>query len=179
MGKHINQPPRGPDDGKTGYRKPPKHHNFPPGKSGNPKGRPPGSRGLKTDLKAVLAVTHSVSRNGERIKGTAQRLVLDSLVLRGVLGELKASAILLPLILQVLGVEDRDSDSNRLSPNDQALLERLVARRLADDLPAKPKRSTAGPRKESKKGTKEAAPQKPGKRPAAPRRASPKRGSDD
>ncbi len=34
----------------VGYRKPPKHTRFKPGQSGNPRGRPKGTKNLKTDL---------------------------------------------------------------------------------------------------------------------------------
>jgi hypothetical protein len=150
MGKHVNKPPRQPDDGKVGYRKPPREHRFPKGKSGNPKGRPPGSRGIKTDLKAVISTVRTVERNGKQITGTTQYLTLEALGLRGSLGDLKAALPLIQLIIEVFGLEDRDVDANRLSPSDQALLERLLSRHLEDDQAepkAKSRRRSRGSRK--------------------------------
>jgi hypothetical protein len=40
----------------VGYGKPPRSTRFAKGKSGNPKGRPKGSKNLRTDLEAELYV---------------------------------------------------------------------------------------------------------------------------
>jgi hypothetical protein len=45
---------KGPADDQVGYRKPPRHRTFKPGKSGNPKGRPPGARGKHKLQSAIL-----------------------------------------------------------------------------------------------------------------------------
>ena len=39
----------------VGYGKPPKHTRFQPGQSGNPRGRPKGTKNLKTDLEEELS----------------------------------------------------------------------------------------------------------------------------
>ena len=111
----------------VGYGKPPRHSQFKPGQSGNPRGRPKGTRGVKTDLAAELSSVWTTSINGCEIKGTKQRLMFRTLTARAATGDVKASAILLPLILQVLGIEDRGGERQRLSPQDQALLDQLLA----------------------------------------------------
>ena len=129
MGKHTRKPPKDPyDPDKVGYRNPPKAHQFEKGKSGNTKGRPPGAKGIKTDLKAVLGTIRTISINGQDITGRTQWLMLEALALRGSYGDLRAIAQLLPLIIQVLGIEDRDVDANRMSPADEALLDRMLKR---------------------------------------------------
>ena len=110
-----------------GYGKPPRHSQFKPGQSGNPRGRPKGTRGVKTDLAAELSSVWTTSINGRAIKGTKQRLMFRTLTARAATGDVKAAAILLPLILQVLGIEDRGGERQRLSPQDQALLDQLLA----------------------------------------------------
>lgn len=113
-------------DDAVGYRKPPRHSQFKPGQSGNPRGRPKGARGVKTDLAAELSSTWTTSINGKPIKSTKQRLMFRTLTARAATGDVRAAAILLPLILQVLGIEDRGGEARRLSPQDQALLDELL-----------------------------------------------------
>jgi hypothetical protein len=42
------------EDRKVGYKQPPIHSRFPPGQSGNPRGRRNGLRNFATDAKAML-----------------------------------------------------------------------------------------------------------------------------
>jgi hypothetical protein len=126
------------DQDKVGYGKPPKHSQFQPGQSGNPRGRPKGARGVKTDLSAELSATWITNINGKPIKGTKQRLMFRTLTARAATGDVKAAAILLPLILQVLGMEDRGGERQRLSPQDDALLNLLLAEQAASPPEAEP-----------------------------------------
>jgi hypothetical protein len=112
---------------KVGFGRPPLHSRFPPGQSGNPRGRKKGSRGLKTDLHSELASTLTIQINGKPFTGTKQQLILKALATRAAAGEVKAAALLLPLILQVFGIEDRGSEKGRLSLQDQALLDQLLS----------------------------------------------------
>lgn len=112
---------------KTGYCKPPKRYQFKPGKSGNPNGRPKGAKGLKSDLKEELATRMKVKIAGKEHKGTKQRLMLKAITLRAAAGDTRAAEKVFNLIISVLGVEDEDAQSQRLSRQDEALLEQFLS----------------------------------------------------
>lgn len=109
-------------DYEVGYGKPPKHSRWPPGVSGNPKGRAKGQKGLKTDLAAELDAVQTIKVNGKPMRGRRQQLVVMTLAARAAAGDLKAAQTLLPLIVQVLGIEDRGGNRKSLSAEDQAIL---------------------------------------------------------
>ena len=118
----------------VGYGKPPKHAQWPKGKSGNPKGRPKGSRGLRTDLDRELETKLTITVKGEEITGRAQQLMLHMLARRAAHGDIRASRILLDLVLQVFGAGDRGGKRDELSAQDQAIFENLMA--AISELPA-------------------------------------------
>ena len=51
-------------DFKIGYRRPPKATQFAPGRSGNPKGRPKGSRSVAAILRDIIQQKIAVTENG-------------------------------------------------------------------------------------------------------------------
>ena len=126
-----------------GYGRPPRQHRFRPGQSGNPKGRSKGSRGLKTDLRAELEARMTIRINNEPVSDTRQRLLLRALSSRAAAGDVRAAAILIPIIIQVLGVEDRGSDRKVLSPLDHSILDEML-QSLGMDVPGDESASQPG-----------------------------------
>ncbi len=60
-------------DDSVGYKKPPKSHQFRPGQSGNPNGRPKGARNFKSDLRDELSEMTSFRDCGHEISISKQR----------------------------------------------------------------------------------------------------------
>ena len=92
-----------------GYRKPPKATQFKPGQSGNPKGRPSGTRNLKTDLEDELGETITVTEAGKLKRLSKQRALLKSLVAKALKGDTKAIAIVLGMVDRHLKDSAEDS----------------------------------------------------------------------
>lgn len=138
----------------TGYGKPPKASQFKSGLSGNPKGRPKGSKGLKTDLKAQLSTRVSVTEKGKTKKLRVQELLLKMLATKAANGNIHAAKLLLDMGIQMIGIEDQGSGKKGLSPNDQALFDDYL-RAAMEALPQspaqnKPEDTTAGSSHEDK-----------------------------
>lgn len=75
---------------KVGYCKPPKEHCFQKGQSGNPKGRPKGSRNFDTILARELERPVTVTDNGVRRRRPKNEIMIRMFVDRAVKGDLKA-----------------------------------------------------------------------------------------
>ena len=129
-----------PEVDKVGYGRPPRQPRWKKGQSGNPSGRPKGTRGLKTDLRAELISRMEISMNGKRVSGTKQQLMLRTLTARATAGDVKATRILIDRVLQVFGPEDQGGGPKTLSRTDQQILDELLGRQTgpsvtADDRP--------------------------------------------
>ena len=117
----------GNDDGKIGYRNPPKHTRWKKGQSGNPRGRPKGARGLKNDLDRVLRKVLTIEGRGTTLKGTTQLLALEMLARRAATGDVRSIKALVDLVLTVFGPGDRGGEREALSDSDQRLLDIFLA----------------------------------------------------
>ena len=120
------------EDVKVGYRKPPARTRFQPGQSGNPNGRPKGSVNLKTDLRSELSEQIRI-REGERsLKVSKQRAMLKALVAKALKGDARAANVVLTLVGKLFEPEAAVEQMPALTSDDEAILERFLARRIAD-----------------------------------------------
>ena len=85
------------DGGQVGYKRPPRHSQFKPGQSGNPRGRPEGARNIATEVKAVLGRRLTVIENGQRKLVSAMAAILRRYLEAALKGDVKAGAFLLSL----------------------------------------------------------------------------------
>jgi hypothetical protein len=78
-------------DYSVGYGRPPMPFRFKPGRSGNPKGRPKGSRNLKTKLKEVYTDKISINVGDKKIRITRAEALLLKQWERGIKGSDRAT----------------------------------------------------------------------------------------
>lgn len=120
---------------RVGYKKPPTHSQFKKGMSGNRKGRPKGSRNLKTDLADELSEQIVVHEGGRTRRVSKQRALVKSLVARTLKGEVRPANMLLNLILRLTdpkAEEPREDES--LTPQETEALE-VIQKRLMKSVP--------------------------------------------
>jgi hypothetical protein len=83
----------------VGYGKPPRHTRFKKGQSGNPKGRPNGSKNAATLLNEALHEEVVVNENGRRRKVTKLQAAMKQLANRAAAGDHRSLQLLLNQLL--------------------------------------------------------------------------------
>ena len=114
----------------VGDKKPPKHSQFKPGISGNPKGRPQGSVNFMTQLAAELKSTIKIQEAGKTKTVTKQKAMIKQFVGKALKGDDKSFGKLIPLILTI-GSEELADKGHALTDVQKLILKRN-ARRLLD-----------------------------------------------
>ncbi len=115
-------------DDEVGYKKPPRKTQFKRGQSGNPRGRPKGSRNLKAELAEELQEQIRIKEGGAPRRVSKQRAMLKSLAAKAVQGDARSATLLTNLVLRLLDQDDEADQAADLSPDDGAILERYEAR---------------------------------------------------
>jgi uncharacterized protein DUF5681 len=122
-------------DDPVGYGKPPKHTQFKPGQSGNPKGRPKGIQNLNTDLEQELAVKILVTEGGAQQETTKQRAMLKSLFAKALNGDVRASGVLINLILGLEQTRIASQSTEAMAEEDLAILKAFKQKILNQSSP--------------------------------------------
>jgi Family of unknown function (DUF5681) len=84
-------------DPKVGYGRPPKASRFAPGKSGNPRGRPKGSRSVGGILNGIMSQKVTVSEGGRTRRVSRLEVMLLRLANDAARGDARVTKLLLEL----------------------------------------------------------------------------------
>jgi len=116
----------GDDDDTVGYGKPPKTNRFKTGCSGNPKGRPKGSRNFASDLDDVLGSKITVTENGRKKSVSAQLAALMRLREKALKGDGRALNRLLSMADERSAERAAHSKERNLYASEEDILQRYV-----------------------------------------------------
>src|SRR5262244_2005271 len=115
----------------VGYGKPPRHAGFQKGRSGNPKGRPKGSKNLATLIAQALDEKVTVTEEGRHRRITKRQLVVNQLVDRSAAADLRAIKQLTDIVQRAEQCREGSAvppEPAQLSAPDREVVELFVAR---------------------------------------------------
>jgi hypothetical protein len=106
----------------VGFKHPPKEHQFRPGQSGNPAGRPKGVRSFGLDLRAVLAEL-TPQGNGDLV--TKQLALTKNLVTKALAGDERAIAMIVAFLIRTSGEDAQGEEAE--APEDREIMNAVSA----------------------------------------------------
>ena len=112
----------------VGNKCPPKEHQFKPGQSGCPTGRPKGSLGLKTKLAQEMAKTIAVKKNGKLVKMKKEDVIVERIVENSMRGDLRSTSLLIAMTQDEGGQAGATGPSVEPIKLDTAALQRIASR---------------------------------------------------
>ncbi|MDR6305378.1 hypothetical protein GGQ85_003100 [Nitrobacter vulgaris] len=122
----------------VGYRRPPKATQFPKGTSGNPRGRPKGSRTVGALLQEILQQKIAVTENGRTRRLPALEVILRRLANDAMRSEPRALKLLLALYDRYGESPETDVRLNEILAEDREILSNFLDK-TADPKEAKNK----------------------------------------
>ena len=116
----------------VGYGHPPQQTRFQPGRSGNPKGRPKGSKNFSTLFAEELAQPVSLTENGKRKKMPKRRALAKQVINKALSNDPKAAALVFDQIRRSEGSGEAPIAIEVSLPVNKLVVENIVRRiRLA------------------------------------------------
>ena len=116
------------DDYEVGYGKPPQNTRFKKGQSGNPRGRAPGAKDLKTLLIDTLNEPVVVTENGGRRTISKRQAIVKQLVNQSAKGDWRAVKLLVDMLHETEGGGEPEAAESSFGEADQKVIEQLKAR---------------------------------------------------
>jgi hypothetical protein len=113
------------NDYTIGRGKPPVDKQFKPGQSGNPAGRPKGSKNFETDFMEEMQVKIEIAESGVKQTVTKQRALIKRMINAALSGDAKHADMVAKLILSFTETDDARSNE-QMSEEDLALLEAFI-----------------------------------------------------
>jgi len=110
------------DDDGAGYRKPPRRTRFRAGKSGNPKGRPKGSKNIATIAAKVAAMKIPITHNGKKKNVPLTEALLLGMAHDAAKGSKHDRKNLLEYLTKNAPVDNQAADETPLTEEDKAIL---------------------------------------------------------
>ena len=115
-------------DYQVGYGKPPHHTRFRRGQSGNPRGRPSGSRNLATLVNEALNEPVIVVDDGGRRIINKREAIIKQLVNRSAKADWRAIKILLDIVRELEGRTEPETAESSFTAEDEKVIELIKAR---------------------------------------------------
>jgi hypothetical protein len=107
--------PDRPSTAPVGYKNPPVHSRFQPGKSGNPSGRPKGSQNFKTLFHKILKEEVTLREGGDARKVTKAEAIMRGLVVGALKGDARSLVTLFRLAEQTGEFEETANPVNQIT----------------------------------------------------------------
>jgi hypothetical protein len=114
----------------VGYARPPVHSRFQPGQCGNPRGRPKGSKNLRT-IAEKCAFEPVIIREGKRVrKAAAFEVMLKQAFAKALKQDIRAAAFIVAALgrLGLLGGEMTEESTSRSSAEDETIIREYLER---------------------------------------------------
>ena len=111
----------------VGYKHPPRAHQFRPGQSGNPSGRPKGARNFRSELREELSEVVTVRDGDREIQVSKQRALIKSVVAAAIDGNQRAAASVLAMCVRMLA--DAEDDDAIEDVGDREIVEAFTKRK--------------------------------------------------
>ncbi len=129
---------------KPGYGKPPRDSQFKKGQSGNPKGRPKGTRNLRTMLEDIVMEDVEYTENGKKRCRPAMEVMLRRLLHRALKDDMKALEMVIRLSQQIGMSRPEPVPIGGLLDEDKAILEDFSEQAIAAAKPPTGPKSSGG-----------------------------------